>query len=62
MAITNLHGYVECELYERLTPHLADGDIFELGMSMAVLAGMAKLLFCFDLAKREESSPIRRSA
>lgn len=55
-------GYLDAELYQRLAPHFSDGEIFELGMTMAVLSGMAKFLFCFDLAKREESCPIRRGA
>ena len=62
MAITNPHGYMDGELYDRLAPHFSDGEIFEIGMTMAVLSGMAKFLFCFDLAKREETCPIRQGA
>ena len=60
MAITNPHGFLEGEMYQDLAAHFTDAEIFELGMTMAVLSGMAKFLFCFDLAKREESCPIRR--
>ena len=58
MALTNLHGYLNDELIADLKTHFSDGEIFELGMVMAVLCGFAKFVFCFDLADREETCPI----
>ena len=60
MALTNLHGSIGDELHDELSRHFSDGEIFELGMTMAVLCGFAKFLFCFDLADREASCPIHR--
>ena len=62
MALTNLHGFLGDDLHAELQEHFSDGEIFELGVTMAVLCGFAKFLFCFDLADREESCPIHRSA
>lgn len=62
MALTNLHGMISAELYMELRSHFSDGEIFELGVVMAVLCGFAKFLFCFDLADREDTCPIHRTA
>ena len=62
MALTNLHGSISDELHRALARHFSDAEIFELGVTMAVLCGFAKFLFCFDLADREENCPIHRSA
>ena len=58
----NMQGYVNEELHVDLAAHFTEAEIFELGMTMAVLCGMAKFLFCFDLVTREDSCPIRRPA
>jgi len=55
MAITKPRGYLSDALHVRLSEHFDDAEIFEMGMAMAVLGGMAKFLFCFDLATREDS-------
>jgi len=62
MVLTNLHGYMTEELHHELAAHFTDGEIFELGVTMAVLCGFAKFLFCFDLADRETTCPIHRPA
>ncbi len=62
MDVTNTHGYVSDELHADLSAHFSDAEIFELGMTMAVLCGVAKFIFCFDLVTREESCPVRRPA
>ena len=62
MALTNLHGYVDSKLMAELKDHYSDGEIFELGIVMAVLCGFAKFLFCFDLADREDTCPIHFAA
>ncbi len=62
MVLTNLHGMLEDGHYQALKKHFSDGEIFELGMVMAVLCGFAKFLFCFDLADREDTCPIHPGA
>jgi alkylhydroperoxidase family enzyme len=58
MELTNLNGYLHPQLYEALKSHFDDGQIFELGMITAILAGMAKFLFVFDLVTKEPYCPI----
>jgi len=62
MNVTNTHGYMSDELHTELSAHFTDAEVFELGMTMAVLCGMAKFLFCFDLVTREASCPVHRPA
>ncbi len=57
MALTNPNGRLDAELHQRLQAHFADGELYELGMIMAVLCGMAKFLFVFDLVEKEPSCP-----
>ncbi|MCL6649613.1 MAG: hypothetical protein K6U89_14920 [Chloroflexi bacterium] len=37
--------------------HFSDGTILEIAVVIAVLTGMAKLLFALDLGEREEYCP-----
>lgn len=53
MALESTDGALSRDLYDRLRQHFDDGQIMELGMTMAVLVGMAKFLFVFDLVERE---------
>jgi alkylhydroperoxidase family enzyme len=53
-AFCNRGNRVDAALYAELRPHFDGGQIFELGMTMAVLTGMAKFLFTFDLVERED--------
>ncbi|RMF94884.1 MAG: carboxymuconolactone decarboxylase family protein [Gammaproteobacteria bacterium] len=62
MALTNMQGRLTPALHARLRAHFSDGDIVELGMLMAVLCGMAKFLFAFDLVEREPACPFPASA
>lgn len=62
MNLGNMQGYVDEELHGELSAHFTEAEIFELGMTMAVLCGMAKFLFCFDLVTREDSCPVQRPA
>ena len=41
-------------LYGDLRQHFSDGELLELGLVMAVLSGMAKFLFAFDLVEKED--------
>lgn len=57
MALTNPNGRLDAALHQRLQVHFDDGELYELGMIMAVLCGMAKFLFVFDLVEKEPSCP-----
>ncbi|MEZ5459183.1 MAG: carboxymuconolactone decarboxylase family protein [Steroidobacteraceae bacterium] len=54
MSLLQPGASLDAPLYGNLRRFLDDGQIFELGMTMAVLTGMAKFLFTFDLVEREE--------
>jgi AhpD family alkylhydroperoxidase len=57
MALTSPRGQLSPALYQRLRRHFSDGELYELGMVMAVLCGMAKFLFAFDLVEKEDYCP-----
>ena len=54
MLLTNPDGALSQSLYDDLKTHFSDGELLELGLIMAVLSGMAKLLFAFDLVEKED--------
>lgn len=54
MALTNPAGQLDAALHRELRAHFDDAQIFELGMTMAVLTGMAKFLFTYDLVEKED--------
>lgn len=58
MVLTNHEGRLTDEQRAGLAEHFSAAEIFELGMTAAVLTGMAKFLFVFDLVTRELSCPI----
>ena len=58
LTLANMDGYMDRHLYDALSEHFDDGEIFELGVCLAVLVGMAKFLFVFDLVSREDNCPI----
>lgn len=62
MALQNMDGHLDEELYEDLRRAFSDAEIFELGVAMAVLTGMAKFLFIADLVPTEASCPVRAGA
>lgn len=53
MALTAPRGHLDPALYAELRSHFDDAQIVELGMTMAVLTGMAKFLFAYDLVEKE---------
>lgn len=57
LAHTSPKGVVDAELMRQLQVHFTDGEIVELSMVMAVLIGMAKMLFAFDWVGREDYCP-----
>jgi AhpD family alkylhydroperoxidase len=57
MALTNARGSVTRALYARVKAHFTDGELIELGVIMAVLCGMAKFIFTYDLVEKEDYCP-----
>jgi AhpD family alkylhydroperoxidase len=62
MALQNMDGHLDRALYAELRRWFSDAEIFELGMVMAVLTGMAKFLFVADLVPTEANCPVRAGA
>jgi alkylhydroperoxidase family enzyme len=60
MVLTNQEGRLTDAQRAALAEHFPAEQVFELGMTAAVLTGMAKFLFVFDLVTREDSCPIVR--
>ena len=58
MVLPNMEGQLSPALYADLSAHFDDGEIFEFGMVAAVLTGIAKFLFVYDLVEREAHCPI----
>ena len=57
MALTNVRGVLTTALYARLSQHFKDGELVELGVMMAILCGMAKMIFAFDLVEKTPTCP-----
>lgn len=53
MALTCQEGHLDTALHAALRVHFDEPQIVELGLTMAVLTGMAKFLFVYDLVERE---------
>lgn len=58
MKLQNMDGQLTPALYARLQRFYSDRQIMEMGMICAVLTGMAKLIFTFDMVTRTEQCPI----
>ena len=57
MVLTNPKGAVAKDIYERCKSHFTDAEMVELGVIMAVLCGMAKFIFAYDLVEKEDYCP-----
>ena len=57
VALTNAAGRMTPALYARLRSHFTEADLLELGVTMAVISGMAKLSFVLDLVEKESYCP-----
>ncbi|MEM9305414.1 MAG: carboxymuconolactone decarboxylase family protein [Pseudomonadota bacterium] len=57
LVLTNASGQLDTALHARLSEFFDDGQILELGLTGAVLTGMARMLFVFDLVEREPTCP-----
>jgi AhpD family alkylhydroperoxidase len=62
MLLQNMAGHLSPALYGRLQAHFDDGQIVELGFIAAVLTGVAKWIFTYDMVNREETCPVVRPA
>ncbi|HEX7373593.1 MAG TPA: carboxymuconolactone decarboxylase family protein [Steroidobacteraceae bacterium] len=62
VALTNTAGRMTADLYRRLRAHFSEADLLELGVTMAVISGMAKLSFVLDLVEKEAYCPFAPSA
>lgn len=60
MMLQNMEGQLSPELYKELNQYYDDGQIVEIGFISAVLTGVAKWIFTFDIVDREETCPIRK--
>lgn len=57
IAMTDPDGRLDETLYKELRQHFDDAQVFELGFVFGVLAGMAKFLFVYDIAEKEDYCP-----
>ncbi|MBM4257651.1 MAG: hypothetical protein FJ147_17380 [Deltaproteobacteria bacterium] len=57
LAHTSQKPVVDEALMKQLQDFFSDGEIVELSMVIAVLIGMAKMLFAFDWVEREDYCP-----
>ncbi|MBM3515245.1 MAG: carboxymuconolactone decarboxylase family protein [Alphaproteobacteria bacterium] len=57
MVLTNPKGMLTKAIYTRARQHFTDGELMELGMIMAVLCGVAKFIFAYDLVEKEDYCP-----
>jgi alkylhydroperoxidase family enzyme len=62
VALTNPDGRMTPGLLARLRAHFSQADILELGTTMAVISGMAKLSFVLDLVEKEDYCPFAATA
>lgn len=62
MTLQNMDGHLSAALYAKLRAHYDDAQIMELGFVAAILTGIAKMIFTFDIVDREETCPISRPA
>lgn len=62
MMLQNMEGHLSPELYTRLRKYYDDGEIIEIGFVAAILTGVAKWIFTFDMVNREEICPVRKPA
>ncbi len=59
MLLQNMHGELTPALHQRLRKYYSGAQIVEMGFVAAVLTGMAKYVFVFNLVDREEVCPVK---
>jgi alkylhydroperoxidase family enzyme len=60
MMLQNMEGSLSPAIHANLKRFYDDGQIIELGFIAAVLTGVAKWIFTFDMVNREEICPIKK--
>ena len=53
-----MNGELTPELYRDLSTYFDDGQIYNLGLAAAVLTGMAKFIFVFDIVEKDAACPV----
>jgi alkylhydroperoxidase family enzyme len=53
VALTNMDGNMTPALFKKLRAHFSEADILELGTTMAIISGMAKLSFVLNVVEKE---------
>ena len=61
VALTNMDGNMTPQLMAELRRHFSEADILELGTTMAIISGMAKLSFVLNLVEKESYCPFAPS-
>ncbi|MEQ8388619.1 MAG: carboxymuconolactone decarboxylase family protein [Alphaproteobacteria bacterium] len=61
MMLQNMSGELTGDLYNQLRAHFDDAQIVELGFVSAILTGVAKWIFVYDMVTREETCPVSRA-
>lgn len=59
MMLQNMEGQLSADLLARLKQYYDEGQVVEIGFIAAILTGVAKWIFTFDMVNREETCPIR---
>ena len=62
LSMIDTGGRIDDASFAMLSEYFDDAQIIELGMVGAVLSGMAKFLFVFDLVEKEEDCPFQTTA
>lgn len=62
LSMIDTGGRIDDVSFAMLSEYFDDAQIIELGMVGAVLSGMAKFLFVFDLVEKEEDCPFQTTA
>lgn len=57
VALTNMDGEMTLALFSALRTHFSEADILELGTTMAIVSGMAKLSFVLNVVDKEGYCP-----
>ena len=62
VALTNMDGEMSPALFKALRAHFSEADILELGTTMAIVSGMAKLSFVLNIVDKEGYCPFAAAA
>ncbi len=57
VALTNMNGEMSPQLFRALREYFSEAQILELGTTMAIISGMAKLSFVLNVVEKEPYCP-----